>query len=269
MEINKIGETAAIISVLTATNPIEIIKLRLQTTQELLSTGKIKENYSSIRHCVTSMAQKEGLRSFWKGNTVSILKFFPSECISYKARLFLQSSAQNSVSLNMGIAVLAGWTASSILYPFEIVRQSLGTNTEKEGKLGSTVKGILKNHGPRYFYHGFLNSLIGTAVFRGSFNGIYDSAKYAAKSIEQKAFIAYLCAAVAGCICYPIDIVRRRRILLNSSDNFLGFCSKIWKQEGIRGFYKGSKLVPLQSLAGAVILMMFDTAGLQVADSKR
>ena len=117
----------------------------------------------------------------------------------------------------MGIAVAAGWTASSILYPFDILRQSLGTNTEREGKLVSTAKGLLKRNGPRYFYHGFLNSMIGTAVFRASFNGIYDSAKHSAKSINEKALIAYVCAAIAGGICYPIDIVRRRRILINSS----------------------------------------------------
>ena len=84
----------------------------------------------------------------------------------------------------MGIAVVAGWTASSILYPFDILRQSLGTNTEREGKLVSTAKGLLKRHGFRYFYHGFLNSMIGTAIFRASFNGIYDSAKHNANSLK-------------------------------------------------------------------------------------
>ena len=168
--------------------------------------------------------------------------------------------------MNVGIAIMAGWTASSILYPFDILRQSLGTNTEKDGKLISTTKGLLKHHGARYFYHGFLNSMIGTAVFRGSFNGIYDSAKHSATELNQKAFIAYICAAIAGGICYPIDIIRRRRILINSSDNFLTFSSKIWKHEGIKGFYKGSHLIPLQSIAGAVILLIFDTAGLSVSE---
>jgi solute carrier family 25 (mitochondrial adenine nucleotide translocator), member 4/5/6/31 len=164
--------------------------------------------------------------------------------------------------MNMGIAVLAGWTASSLLYPFDILRQHLGTNTEREGKITSTLRTLLKNNGARYFYKGFFNSMIGTAVFRGSFNGIYDSAKHQARSVDQKALVAYLCAVTAGAICYPIDIVRRRRILINSTEKFFSFGSKIWKSEGIRGFYKGSKLIPLQSLAGAAILLIFDTAGL-------
>ena len=110
--------------------------------------------------------------------------------------------------------------------------------------------------------------MLGTAVFRGSFNGIYDSAKHSAKSLNEKAFIAYICAAIAGGICYPIDSIRRRRILINSNENFLSFGAKIWQKEGVKGFYKGSHLIPLQSLAGAVILLIFDTAGLSVNQEK-
>ena len=167
--------------------------------------------------------------------------------------------------MNVGIAVLAGWTASSILYPFDILRQSLGTNTERGGKLISMARGLLKVHGARYFYHGFLNSMLGTAVFRGSFNGVYDSAKHNANSQIEKASIAYICAAIAGSICYPIDIVRRRRILINSTENIFSFGSRIWKHEGFKGFYKGSHLIPLQSITGAVMLLIFDTAGLRVS----
>lgn len=78
MDLNLFGKTAAVASVLTATNPVEIIKLRLQTAHELFATGRIKENYSSITQCVTSMVEKEGVKSFWKGNTVGILRFFPN-----------------------------------------------------------------------------------------------------------------------------------------------------------------------------------------------
>jgi hypothetical protein len=65
-----------------------------------------------------------------------------------------------------------------------------------------------------------------------------------------------------------MDIVRRRRILLNTNDNFFNFSSRIWKREGIKGFYKGSHLIPLQSITGAAILMIFDTAGIQVSEEQ-
>lgn len=214
------------------------------------------------------MAEKEGLKSFWKGNTVGILRFFPNEFINYKARGFLQTFLSNSLGNNLVVAIAAGWTASSILYPCDILRQSMGTNTEKDNSSLKTIRGIAQNQGLRYFYKGYLNSLLGTAVFRASFNGIYDSVKGHATTLNERAFIAYICAAAAGGINYPIDIIRKRRILINSKESFLNFASKIWNSEGIKGFYKGSKLIPLQSITGSVILLIFDTAGHRPSSSK-
>jgi len=54
--------------------------------------------------------------------------------------------------------------------------------------------------------------MVGTAVFRASFNGLFDTLKSKAASLYQKSLIAYFCAAIAGGICYPIDIIRRRKI---------------------------------------------------------
>lgn len=59
--------------------------------------------------------------------------------------------------------------------------------------------------------------MLGTAVFRGSFNGSFDCAKSRATNLREKTVIAYLCAVIAGSICYPIDIINKRRILINSN----------------------------------------------------
>jgi len=116
---------------------------------------------------------------------------------------------------------------------------------------------VTKN-GTKYFYKGFLNSLIGTALFRGSFNGIYDTTKMYSNTIEAKALIAYFSAVLAGTICYPLDILRKRRITLNTNENIFSFGKKIFAKEGITGFYKGGKLIFPTSLCGALILLLFD-----------
>ncbi len=92
----------------------------------------------------------------------------------------------------------------------------MGSSTEKQAKFISTFKAILRNNGPKYFYKGFFNSMIGTAIFRGSFNGLFDNAKQYTSSIHSKACVAYMSAIVAGLICYPLDIARRRSIIANS-----------------------------------------------------
>lgn len=141
---------------------------------------------------------------------------------------------------------------------------SMSNCTEKDTKISQTLKNIVRNHGVKYFYKGFLNSMVGTAIFRGSFNGLYDSSKSRAKTLEFKALIAYTCSLIAGGICYPLDSVRRRKIVTNSNDSILSYSKNILKTEGVRGFYKGSKLILPQSLSGAIILMLFDTAGIPI-----
>ena len=157
------------------------------------------------------------MRSFWKGNTIGILRFFPNEAINSKTRSTLRKQSSDSVAANLAIAVMAGWTATSILYPVDILRQSLSTSTDKSSNVIATFRGLVRNHGLRYFYKGYLNSLLGTAVFRGSFNGSFDCAKSKARNLGEKTTIAYLCAVIAGSICYPIDIINKRRILINSN----------------------------------------------------
>lgn len=71
--------------------------------------------------------------------------------------------------------------------------------------------------------------------------------------------IAYLSAVLAGGICYPLDLVRRRRIMGSEKVGGLEFCLGIWRKEGLKGFYRGAKLIPAQSLTGAAILLLFDT----------
>ena len=227
-----------------------------------MSSGRIKENYHSVRHCITSISKVEGVRSLWKGNTIGIARFFPNESINLKTRQALQKKMPGTFKMNVMIAILSGWTASSILYPFDILRMAMSNSTEKSTKITSLLKSIIRNHGVKYFFKGYLNSLVGTAVFRGSFNGFYDTAKAEARSMEERAGIAYLCSVLAGGICYPLDLIRRRRIMGSEEGNVMSFAKGIFRREGVKGFYKGAKLILPQSLTGAVILLLFDSNGL-------
>lgn len=183
MDLSSLKNSAIVVSILTLTSPLELIKIRLQTTHELLTSGKIGENYKNISHCISTITQKEGIKSLWKGNAIGIVRFFPNESINFQTRATLRKYVPDKFSFNVMVAIVAGWTASSLLYPFDILRMSLSNSTEKEYKISQALRTIVRTHGAKYFYKGYLNSMVGTAVFRGSFNGFYDSAKSQAKSI--------------------------------------------------------------------------------------
>ena len=49
----------------------------------------------------------------------------------------------------------------------------------------------------------------------------------------------------------------------------MSFAKGIFRREGIKGFYKGAKLILPQSLTGAVILLLFDSNGIPLLSEQR
>ena len=73
--------------------------------------------------------------------------------------------------------------------------------------------------------------------------------------------VAYFSTIFAEYVAYPIEVVRRRRVLINSKESFLKYAMKIWQKEGAKGFYRGAAVVPVQSVMWSLILLLFDTKG--------
>jgi solute carrier family 25 (adenine nucleotide translocator) protein 4/5/6/31 len=84
-------------------------------------------------------------------------------------------------------------------------------------------------------------------------------------SIVERFGIAQIVSITAGTICYPIDSVRRRlmmqagrpideRTYKHSKDAF----RKIFRMEGIKGFYLGIGPNIVRSIAGALLLVSYD-----------
>lgn len=67
-------------------------------------------------------------------------------------------------------------------------------------------------------------------IYRGSYNGSYDTHKHQAKNLKEKAMIAYFCTIFSEYLTYPVEIVRRRRIAINAQERFLSFAKNIWKK---------------------------------------
>ena len=72
-----------------------------------------------------------------------------------------------------------------------------------------------------------------------------------------------------GSFCYPIDTIKRRLMVQdgyvssNSEVNFLNareICIRLYKHEGIRGFYSGLSVNMIRGLSGALLLVGYDEA---------
>ena len=107
------------------------------------------------------------------------------------------------------------------------------------------------------------NILVTSMVYRACYNGFYDTHKVSAASIEDKLKVAYASTLLAEYVTHPIEVIRKRRIVMNDKEGLLRYSHSVWKREGMGGFYKGASVLPIQSVTWAMVLLLFDTAGLK------
>lgn len=253
----------ALCSITTLTTPLEVLKMRMQVNKELLTLGRITEQYKSFRNCLKTILKKEGLLGLWKGNSISVARVLPNELISYHTRKTLQQHVSNKLINNVLISILSGFAVTTILYPTDVLRQFLSNQVSAKPSFSGAFRKIVSEYGYKYFYKGYTNVLMTSMIYRGCYNGFYDTHKVSASSLEERIQVAYLSTLLAEYVVHPIEVIRKRRIVMNAKEGLVKYGRSVWKNEGMGGFYKGGSVLPIQSMTWAMVLILFDTAGLR------
>lgn len=84
------GGTAAIISK-SAAAPLDRVKLLLQNQGELLKRGQLKRPYTGVRDCFKRVYKEEGFFSYWRGNHVTVIRYFPTQVTPSLVHLIIMS----------------------------------------------------------------------------------------------------------------------------------------------------------------------------------
>lgn len=169
------------------TAPLDTIKIRLQTTptcyiKQTPSFATLSSN-SNLRLIIREMLVKEGMRSFWKGNTPGSLMY-----VVYGATQFSTYSVFNSLlapRLNLPnelhslvAGMVSGMTSSFVSYPFDTLRTRFVANKDKKlFNLKDSCKDIWVHEGVRGFYNGCLTSMVTFTLASGIMFSTYESIK--------------------------------------------------------------------------------------------
>ncbi|XP_056612767.1 solute carrier family 25 member 36-A [Triplophysa dalaica] len=156
---------------ITATNPIWVIKTRLQ-----LDARKRGERRMSTFECIRRVYQTDGLRGFYRGMSASyagisetVIHFVVYEAL--KRRLVKtktathmdgeQDSKDASDFLGMMLAAATSKTcATSIAYPHEVIRTRLREEGNKYRSFFQSVSLVFREEGYRALYRGLTTHLI-------------------------------------------------------------------------------------------------------------
>jgi solute carrier family 25 (adenine nucleotide translocator) protein 4/5/6/31 len=263
----------------TVSAPMERVKLLLQTqgTNERLAT-----KYNGIGDCVTRIYREEGVKAFWRGNMANIIRYFPTQALNFSIKDHIQTifpqvdrnlNPYYFVGKNLLAGGLAGSITSLIVYPLDFARTRLGVDVGKGAneRQFSGVKDCIsktyKSDGLKGLYRGVGASVFGIFMYRGLYFGVYDSAKPVVMkkddSIVKKFFFAQFCVIFSETLAYPTDTVKRMLMLQSNKKEVMytgafDCVSKVYKKDGISGFWKGNVSNMMRSVGSSLCLVLYD-----------
>ena len=254
------------IFLIAITSPLEVIKLRLQTQNEMLKKGTINKPYEGFIDCFkrTIREDESGIRALWKGNLVNMLRYFPNQMINFilmynfQSRLSINANKHSKVSImywNLLAGGLSGIVSNIILYSLDVSRTKLSTDQRNPITKQKQFKGFFnvyaksyREGGIRAIYSGFVISCFSSMIVRSFQLGLIEfiNTEVISKdksSNEYLAKVSLTISAITAVIEYPFDTIKRKMMVASVGPQpYLSSikCSKqLMNREGAVGFYKG------------------------------
>ncbi|XP_011004805.1 PREDICTED: probable mitochondrial adenine nucleotide transporter BTL3 [Populus euphratica] len=273
------GAIAAMVS-RTCVAPLERLKL------EYIVRGEQK----NIVELIKTIATTQGLKGFWKGNLVNILRTAPFKAVNfcaydtYRKQLLRFSGNEETTNFERFIAGAgAGITATILCLPLDTIRTKIvAPGGEALGGVIGAFRHMIQTEGFFSLYKGLVPSILSVAPSGAVFYGVYDILKSAyLHSPEGQKRLQYMshhgqelnaldqlelgpirtlvygafAGACAEFATYPFEVVRRRLQLQVRATKMsaLVTCVKIVEQGGIPALYAGLFPSLLQVLPSAAI----------------
>ncbi|KAL9043203.1 MAG: hypothetical protein Q9180_000030 [Flavoplaca navasiana] len=251
------GFLAGVASTLVA-QPLDVLKTRLQVDR-----ASSPQAGTSLR-LVKDILKNEGItKGFYRGlspnlagNSVSWALYF----LWYsRTKAALEAHHANGKRLSYYDFFLASGVAGALTAvctnPIWVIKtRMLSTASHHPGAYRSISHGarqIYRTEGVQGFYRGLLPSLFGVSHGALQFMAYEQFKRHRAFQLEGESkrlstvdylWLSGASKAFAGSVTYPYQVVRSRLQMYEAKQIYRGArdaISLIWKQEGIRGFYKG------------------------------
>ena len=274
----------------TAVAPFERVKLVLQTqasNQAILS--KESSKYTGIVDCFMRVLHEQGLWSFWRGNSATLLKYAPLQIMNFTLysklkRMFPKVDPSTDrlrfVLSNLAKGAIAGGASILIVYPLDYIRTKMAADLGKKPEqreftgFSDCAKKVHRKGGLASFYTAFPLSLASVMVYRGIYFGFFDSLMQDGqqKSLWWSFIFAQLSTNTAGLVVYPVDTVRRNLVVQSAKGGqhlndggALQCARRLYAENGIKGLYAGCLINLMRGFGSSLVLVIYDTLKKQAA----
>lgn len=227
----------------TLTAPLERVRILRQATS--------RGSHSAV-FLLRDIYTHQGISGLWRGNAVNLLRVVPS----YAVRLTVfgnLSEYKGTVPLlgNPFVAgALSGLASSLASYPLEVLR----TRISVTGTLLDAVR-------TGRFFAGCSMTVIETMPYAALSLGTYNyltthlaNSDSAIPAVGQKILIGFVAGAVSTSVCFPIDTLRRNKIV-RPTETISSIFQSLWTEGGAKRMYRGISIALTKSIPTVALTM--------------
>lgn len=253
-----VGSVAGAIGA-TAVYPIDLVKTRMQNQRAVKAEDRL---YKNSIDCFKKVIANEGARGLYRGLVPQLLGVAPEKAIKLTVNDLARSLLKDPKTgeLTLGKEALCGGMAgaSQVVFtnPLEIVKirlQVAGESARLHGIKPSSAWVITRELGLFGLYKGASACLLRDIPFSAIYFPIYahckkdlfNDGKDGKKLAPYELFSSGALAGIpAAYLCTPADVIKTRlqvqaRKGEQTYSGIVDAAGKIYKQEGIRAFFKG------------------------------
>lgn len=274
--------------------PFDTVKVRLQSQSNAPGAAQLQGPLDAFKQAFRS---SDGpIRSLYRGISAPLFgaavetsSLFFSYRLAQDAFVSLdpvlrkqkEESRNGKLELPFNALLLCGAVSGAFtslaLTPIELVKCKMQVpNSVVTPTIPAIIRTIWTTQGIRGFWHGQTGTLIretgGSAAWFGSYEGTkilfikYDSSVESTDDI--KIWQQMLGGAAAGMsynfVFYPADTIKSRMqtedTVMKSQSTFFGTGKDLWKQQGLKGFYRGCGITVFRAApSSAIIFTIYET----------
>ena len=230
----------------SVTAPLE----RIRIIRQAADRGK-----SSARFLFSTIYKTEGIFGLWKGNAVNLARIVPSYAVRFTMFGHLSDyETRIPVFGNPFVAgSLSGLASALVSYPLEVLRTRLSIS-------GSLADAFRKGR----LFAGCALTVVETMPYAGLSLGTYNhlARHYPADSVFSKVFHGFAAGAIATAFCFPIDTLRRNKIV-RPTDSIPSVAASLFHEGGVRRYYRGVGIAVTKAAPTVAITMLVNDAILE------
>jgi len=159
----------------TAIAPLERTRMQM-----IADPGK----YASILGCMRSIMQKEGVKGYWAGNSINVMRIAPQGAIGFFAKdyfkqLFAGEGNKPSPLQTLGASMCSGVCCQTGVYPLDVIRTRMTTTPGLYNGVADGFRKIYSKEGTAGLFKGLWPANAFAVPYYGTQFFVYDMLKVA------------------------------------------------------------------------------------------